>query len=319
MPLKASALARVREAIVQAARQLHQAGLWVIPLREDKACHIPGWQNGPVPWQVLELMLLDCSCPTFAYGIGIVLNQSSLIDVEADSPEAEADIQRLCQPMPVTPTFQSGRGKHRLFVRPEVVPDKNKVMIGPIEVRGCSKVKGSLSEMPPTRGKYWLPGRSFWDVPVAPLPEAIAAHLRRKAAQAARQTPHWAIGSGGGHPRPRPDADVWTFPPTWTLLQHVMFSVLGQPRRSTATGRSTWACPYCNHETLYSFDHIPGRKDRFKCGSRGCDWWGDEKDILSYQASRDNLIGDYGHRLMRLERLREEHLRLCPDGLHPHL
>jgi len=67
-------------------------------------------------------------------GVGVLLGpRSGIIDLEADSPEAEDAIWELFDgEIPSVPTFQSSRGKHRLFAwsddLPEAIKNKAKVM-----------------------------------------------------------------------------------------------------------------------------------------------------------------------------------------------
>ena len=68
--------------------------------------------------------------------IAIALNQSGMIDVECDSPEAEPDLQILCGgKVPLTPTWQSKHSKHRLFRRPAGLPAKAKLELDGVEFR----------------------------------------------------------------------------------------------------------------------------------------------------------------------------------------
>jgi hypothetical protein len=328
MPIKTTPADRQRM-VLDAARLLHeQLDLWIVLLKDGNKAFMCEWQCDRLPLEVVEYGLINC----LDLGIGIAWNRSPYVDVDCDHEDAEANLVQLCGgPLPRTPTFRSRLGLHRVFLRPPDMPAKAWMHLSGVgQVLGLCPELGSQSAVPPTRGKdgkprYWLPGLSLFDLDAALLPEAIADHLRQKARC---QTPHGRVGSGGNprdpHPhlttnRPCgvPPAPTACFPPTWTLLQHVMTTVLGQPLRSNDTGRSTWTCPYCQRDTLFSFDHKPPYRDRFKCGGP-CSWWhGDAIDILAYQAGRDGLIGDYGHLVMRLNVLTEEHQRLCLDGLHP--
>jgi hypothetical protein len=120
--------------------------------------------------------------------LAILLNESGVVDLECDSEAAEASLQRLFSGnVPPTPTWQSKRGKHRLFRRPEGLPDKAKLEIEAIEVRGASTDKGALSIVPPSVAdgfkRHWLPGLSIFDVEPAELPPEIVERLRAPAPQ----------------------------------------------------------------------------------------------------------------------------------------
>lgn len=110
-------------------------------------------------------------------GIAIDLSKTDYIDVECDSPEAEAALLAMFDgEMPPTPTWQSERGKHRLFGRPKGLPEKAKVELDGVEFRIANGVS-ALSVVPPSGGRTWLPGLSLDDVEPAELPESIVARL----------------------------------------------------------------------------------------------------------------------------------------------
>jgi hypothetical protein len=203
-----------------------------------------------------------------------------------------------------TPTWQSKRGKHRLFLRPDgLIPDKAKTMIDAIEVRGCSLTKGAQSEVPPSRGRWWLPGLSIYDVPVAPLPQPLVERLRVEAAkpQRKRRSPKKT------HRLPSQRRLIYTF------LQFVMEEVLGEPEEDLGNGEASWFCPQpaCKDKkmpTLVSLPHKPQFPDKFRC--RRCEWFGDEWDIIDLENSQE-----YGRSHRRIVLANEYH-KLCPDGLH---
>jgi hypothetical protein len=115
--------------------------------------------------------------------IAIAINQSNLIDVECDSPEAEAEVQSWFEGnIPLTPTWRSKRGKHRLFQRPPGLPSRAALKLGSVELR-IGNGKGALSIVPPSvhpdGGAYrWEERLSIHDVESARLPPHIVDRLR---------------------------------------------------------------------------------------------------------------------------------------------
>lgn len=166
-------------AILAEALRLHEVGWWVVPAAGKKPV--------ATEWNRTRLSATDLQdhLSHAERNIGIVLNQSKCIDVECDTQEAEQELVALFGGrMPMTPTWQSNRGKHRLFLRPAECPDKAKVMLGKVEVRGCSQTAGAFSVVPPsvhpdTGARYdWLRGLSIWEVEPADLPPMLSERLR---------------------------------------------------------------------------------------------------------------------------------------------
>ena len=101
-----------------------------------------------------------------------------MIDVECDTPEAEANLQALFGGnIPPTPTWQSKRGLHRLFQRPLGLPNKAKIELDGIEFR-IGQGKGACSIVPPSGARRWLPGLRLFDIELAELPPNIVERLR---------------------------------------------------------------------------------------------------------------------------------------------
>lgn len=116
-----------------------------------------------------------------------MLNQSGLIEVECDSQEAEAALQEMFGQVPPTPTWQSKRGKHRLFRRPPGLPEKATLELDGVEFR-IGNEKGALSIVPPSvhpdgPRDEWLPELSLDEVEPAELPPAIVERLQRPTSQ----------------------------------------------------------------------------------------------------------------------------------------
>lgn len=111
--------------------------------------------------------------------VGVRLGPSSgIIDVEFDSPEAEAVLKRFGLHQIDTPTYKAGRGEHRIFQCENGLPDAGVVKVEGLEVRLGGGDSASQSVIPPSWHKsgvqyQWLPGKSPADVNPAPLPEAF--------------------------------------------------------------------------------------------------------------------------------------------------
>ncbi len=81
--------------------------------------------------------------------IGVMLGpKSGIIDIECDSPEAEAELAPLLDGVN-PPTFRGARGLHRLFRWQEGLPDKAAYHVGAIEVR-TGNAKAAQSVFPPS-------------------------------------------------------------------------------------------------------------------------------------------------------------------------
>lgn len=169
--------------VLAAAMGLHDRGLWVVPCKGKKLL----CKNWPKERQGKE-QLTDALKRAPDLNIAIVLNQSDWIDVECDSPAAEASLQKLFgREIPPTPTWESSRGKHRLFVRPDGLPKQAVIVVDDIEFR-IGNGKGASSIVPPSMhssGKQyrWLPGLSLDDVEPAELPPTIIERLRNSVPQ----------------------------------------------------------------------------------------------------------------------------------------
>ncbi len=170
------------------AERLHDLGYWVVPCDGKKAV-VKGWDQTRLTREQLSERLLGTS-----RNIAIVLNQSELIDVECDSGEAEAGLQTMFGgTIPPTPTWGSKRGKHRLFRRPDGLPEKAVIKLDGVEFR-IGNGKGALSVVPPSvhpdGPRYeWLPGLSVHQVQPAELPAGIAERLRGTDTHAGAGTP----------------------------------------------------------------------------------------------------------------------------------
>jgi primase-like protein/bifunctional DNA primase/polymerase-like protein len=156
-----------------AALALHDKGFWVVPVN-GKVATKKDWPNTRVERNELEQILNDNA----DLGIGLVLSQSNFIDVECDDsdPDEAALLELFAGKIPPTPTWQSARGKHRLFLRDKRLPKKAKIDLGGVEFR-LGSGKGACSVVPPSGERKWLPGLSLNSVQPAELPEHVIERL----------------------------------------------------------------------------------------------------------------------------------------------
>lgn len=119
--------------------------------------------------------------------IGVALGPTSkVVDIEADSPEAEKTYSELFgEDAPIIPTWKSKRGKHRLFQwtsdLPE--PEKSSFKIGDLEFRTGNGAKGAQSIFPPSRHEsgvsyQWLVGLD--EAEPVPIPPAVLTKIKAR-------------------------------------------------------------------------------------------------------------------------------------------
>lgn len=169
----------------KAAREYCGYGWRIIPTKGKAPCGGVGWPQKATSDAGEALAMID---DTQADGIGVLLRASGLIDLDADSPEAEQAIQRLFGGnVPQTPTYRSARGLHRLFEWRDgwgSLASKAKVMAGPIEIRGIGE-RAAQSVFPPSGGREWVVSPA--DCPLAVLSDEIVEQLVRMATPAKPQ------------------------------------------------------------------------------------------------------------------------------------
>lgn len=173
---------------VAEARALARLGFAVVPC-EGKKPIIKGW-----PDVCLSPNELEAELAGKRLNIAIALNQSDLIDIECDSDDAESALEQLfrdcdCEAIPRTPTYRSKRGCHRLFKRPDGLPNTAKLEHKGIEFR-IGNGKGALSVVPPSMhpdsqpgniiNYHWLTDCSIHEVRPAELPSSIIDLLRNR-------------------------------------------------------------------------------------------------------------------------------------------
>lgn len=140
--------------------------------------------------------------PPGADGWGVILGRASrIIDVECDGPEAEAAYARLIgQDGRVCPTWQSARGRHRVFAwddRLSVLPAVIK-LTNDLEVRiGHDRAQ---SVLPPAGGRRWLVHPSDCDPP--PLPQGLWEAIAHRNGHQAEKPNRPPEDMGDGEPIP---------------------------------------------------------------------------------------------------------------------
>jgi hypothetical protein len=173
-----------------------------------------GWQHRATDDEDEISHWFECLEDHTRVNVGVRLGASSgIIDVEFDSPDAEAALKRFGLDKIDTPAYSSGRGVHRIFAHEDWMPDSGVVKVEGIEVRIGGGERASQSVIPPSWHKsgkqyQWLPGRSPDEVNPAKLPaefrDAVLASSRRQGSGVtaqARKTLREAkkISEGGRH------------------------------------------------------------------------------------------------------------------------
>lgn len=124
--------------------------------KRGKECQSPGKHPRLTAWQTkatIEIAQIETWWRQWpSANVGVALGKASgIVDLECDTPEAEQQLLRIFSTaMPVCPTFQSQRGKHRLFRFDARLPDKAMVKLHGIEVRIGGGGKGCCSIFPPS-------------------------------------------------------------------------------------------------------------------------------------------------------------------------
>jgi hypothetical protein len=166
----------------EALRYHRELDWWIVPQRGKQAVAM-GWERYRLSENDLDAYLRDGNL-----NIAVELGHSGIIDVECDSPEAEAELQELLTGDPdalITPTWMAKRGLHRLYRRPDGLPQKAKVEVRGIEFRIGNA--GALSTLPPSLHpegvRYrWQPGLSVFEVEPRPMPQALIDLVNKKRA-----------------------------------------------------------------------------------------------------------------------------------------
>lgn len=170
--------------ILDAALQYAAFGWRVVPV--DRATKHPPFRK----WQELATTNVEQIEEWWERwpdaNVGIQFGPSSgIIDIETDSDVGEKNLLALFGgDPPVTATFVSGsgRGKHRLFLYTNDLPDKANWAWDGVDFKLGYGDKGSQSAFPPSihssGGKYlWLPGLGCGECEIATLPDVAIATL----------------------------------------------------------------------------------------------------------------------------------------------
>lgn len=178
-------------AVLAAALEYAARGWRVIPVRAgEKRPYLDEWQRAASNDEERVIAWWEAGPDD---NVGVVLGEGSdLIDVEADSAEAEELWNEIWRRSgldhPVTPTFKSVRGKHRLFRWSAELPQAKAVFkIGSLEIRTGNGGKGAQTVFPPSRHPSGV--RYEWLIPpseadVVALPQAVVALLVNMAGEA---------------------------------------------------------------------------------------------------------------------------------------
>jgi hypothetical protein len=165
-------------------------------------CGSPGKHPTGSAWETTtaEEQVFEWWGGSTRFNVGVVLGDAgrgtgpAVIDIEADTDEAAAELRRLGLDRFETPTWSSGRGLHRLFLWKPELPAVQVLKPHGIEVRIGGGGKQTQSVMPPSmhhsgRAYQWQPGFGLDEVEIAAVPhnmmEAILEAARRGAAESA--------------------------------------------------------------------------------------------------------------------------------------
>lgn len=153
---------------------------------EGSNCTSPGKHPIPTGWQKVATHDAEAVAKTYdrlpVAGVGVVLGPSvkgskAVADIESDDEEGEATARELLEGIP-TPTWISGRGKHRLFQLPTTLPTTAVTKTRGLEIRLGGGGNGAQSIVPPSPHhsgleRRWCDGLSPWQVEPAPFPDAV--------------------------------------------------------------------------------------------------------------------------------------------------
>lgn len=182
----------VRELFEAGCRRLEQ-GRPIIPANNKVPCDAQGepchdWQNLPCTADRLLAGLSGAREP----GIGLRLGPGSGIDAETDSRAEEEALAHLFRGVeaPVTPTFTSRRGRHRLYRwddRLAAIGQATVTYKAPgrrsVTARLGAGGMGAQSILPSSPGRIWIPGLALDDeCPLAELPDVVIDRLLNSAA-----------------------------------------------------------------------------------------------------------------------------------------
>lgn len=137
--------------------------------------------------------------------VGVQLGRrSGIIDIECDTKQAEKELIELFGgEVPICPTYQSSRGKHRIFQWCSDLPGGASEHAGEVELRLGNGDLGAQSVFPPSihwSGKKikWVQSLSTSEIEPPPLPAAVVAKIWNLSGESpigdgkvAKSTDHW--------------------------------------------------------------------------------------------------------------------------------
>lgn len=213
---------------VAAAMQYASYGWRVVPLNgvlEDNSCECQKGADCPHPgkhpridhWPKLATNDEETICGWWAAwpdaNVGVMLGEASgIMDIEYDNEQGQQSLQQLFGgEVPLTPQYESGRGRHHLFQWHADLPRKahqSGAAIGlpGIDLKYGGDAKGTQSVFPPSRhslkpeGYQWVQGLSPDEVPLAELSEAVIARI-------VNGDP--TSGNGDGHANKKRSKEHW--------------------------------------------------------------------------------------------------------------
>lgn len=195
---------RVNECIAAAKRYILELGWVLLPVRGPgckgpKAAIYDGWPECRPEWTDLAELLARRP----KAGIALNLGASGLVDVEGDTPEAEALLDDLCAGADF-PCWRSARSKHRLFANDGSI---GHLKTGGVEIR-AGRHYSILPPSPHPDGLtyQWIMTPFGLDPP--PPPERLLRFYRDEAAKAPARRSGGSPGRAKGKPFPyRDDLD----------------------------------------------------------------------------------------------------------------
>lgn len=156
---------------------LHSHRQGICTCSRGKDCPSPGKHPRLTGWQHQATSDEATLCGLFQRfpesNIGIRLG--AIVDIEYDNPQGEATTNELLSDC-FTPTWQSSRGKHRLFLSPGIL--QTKVDFRGLEIRLAGNSEALQSVVPPSIHAsglqlHWLPGLDPFSVEPQPVPQAL--------------------------------------------------------------------------------------------------------------------------------------------------
>ncbi len=191
-----------RSSIIDAVPALCERGASILPCDGKRPIH-DGWQHRTYTAGEVAAELRRVSDPM----IGLRFGPGSYIDIEADSPDEERAFAELfagCE-LPITPTFASTRGKHRLFAWDDRLAETGAAVVSyrgtngaKLGIRIGAGDKGAQSIIPPSPGRTWLV--SWDDCEPAALPDVVIGRILTAAN--GKPTPKPSTTSTNGHAAP---------------------------------------------------------------------------------------------------------------------